>query len=155
MSICANIYCLFKAAPSQERLTEVQKLIWNRLGYADDFQPQSSEYGVLSPTWDVDHDYDFGKDGTISERNNYRVGVLMGELPRQERFYGIHYLTRWWSEDYPEGPMLQYVATLLTLLQQDDIEWVWYAPDQKRSMAAMTVKGVYDMLETYIRIGQR
>lgn len=155
MSVCANIYCLFRQEPpTSERVASLQATIWNRLGYSDVYDHGGSQYGRLVPEEDADVLYDFHEDGTVERLHRARYSPLLGNATREGRFYTISYLTRWWSEDYPDGPMGEYAITLLTLLAQPDIELVWLGRDEWISMSALSSAEVHQMLDAYIRIGQ-
>lgn len=158
MSICANIYCLFRQPPSVERLSELQAAIFERVGVHLESRRSevlASDYGHLVQTWDADTEYQFDRDGTVTRLDRPRSESLYGEPSREGRFFGIHYLTRWWSESIPEGPLAEYVVTLLTLLRQDDVEAVWYAPDQWDSMRAVTSDDAHALLDAFISTGCR
>ena len=97
MSTCANIYCLFRVLPSQERVAEIQKVIWNRLGFDRNYEgPENKhgeQYGILTQEWGVDEEYDFHEDGAVHKRPYGRIGTLIGEPPNEGRFYCISYLS--------------------------------------------------------------
>lgn len=159
MSACANIYCLFKVSPSRERVSEIQKVIWNRLGFDKHYDgpvnKPGEQYGILAQEWGVDEEYDFHENGAVHKRPYGRIGSLMGEPSREGRFYCISYLSRWWGENYPEGPLMEYVVTMLVLLEQADIERVWYADDHHIDPNPVTHDRLHTMIDTYIRIGTR
>lgn len=155
MSICTNIYCLFKDIPSAERIAEVQKVIDNRLGRDEFSRPHDKDYGHLIAENDVDTDYSFRDDGTVTLLDRPRIGPLMNEPLRQGKFFCISYLTRWWSTSYPDCPPTEYVITLLALLAQGDIEGVWYVQDDWHTAERLTTESVHGMLDAFIQVGWR
>lgn len=159
MSTCANIYCLFKVSPSQDRVSEIQKVIWNRLGFDRNYGgPETKpgeQYEILAKECGADDEYDFHEDGTVQKRPYGRIGTVISESPREGRFYCTSYLSRWWGEDNPEGPLMEYVVTMLVLLEQADIERVWYADDHHIDPNPVTHDILHTMIDTYIRIGNR
>jgi hypothetical protein len=134
MSECAGIYCLFKVAPSIERVAAVQAAIWERVGV----KKRNHDYGQLEEA-ELEGVSAFQLDGLLSTFDG--------------RFFKISCLTRWWSVDYPKGPMVEYVVTMLTLLAQDDVEAVGYAPDEHGHINAVTKDEVHQMLDDFIRVG--
>lgn len=146
MSTCASLYVLFRVTPTTERVREIEKDIVAMLGYrpwtinrwdndADKFlTPSSTEY------------LDFTQQGRITTRV---YGRSYTELPGpvdMSRFYEIDYLSRWWDESYPDGPMDEYGKTMLYLLSQADIEHLWFAPDEFDQLDPITSGNVERMM---------
>jgi hypothetical protein len=139
VSACAGIYCLFKVAPSPERVAAVQAAIWERVEVDGlDLKERNHGYGQL-------------KEAELQGVSAFQLDGFLSAF--DGRFFKISYLTRWWSVDYPEGPMGEYVITMLTLLAQDDVEAVGYAPDEDSHIHALTKADVHQMLDDFIRVG--
>lgn len=70
---------------------------------------------------------------------------------------GISYLSRWWAESYPDGPLPLYVTTLLTLLNSRLVKRVWYMPDDSTAWKRKSIErdGVLDLFEKFISIGHK
>lgn len=74
-------------------------------------------------------------------------GVAAGALG------GIDFLSRWWSEDYPEGPLPVYAVTMLTLLASPLVKRVWYTSCEKSPPSPITKEGVMQLLDRFIAVG--
>lgn len=104
MSVCANIYCLFKGErPGPERVKTLQSLIWNRLGYGECYVPHNEEYGVLVEWEYADLEMSISSDYRLEQLPRPRHAPLSNVPSIDGRLYGIHYLTRWWDEGSPRG----------------------------------------------------
>jgi hypothetical protein len=162
MSIGAYILVLFRDQPSTTRIQEVESIISNRTGAhlgARSARPSTSiddVYERLVAEYDVDLYASVNDDGSLTWVNSRRHGPLLGEPSLQGRLFGINYLSRYWSTDYPQGPAVMYAVTLLTLMSQPDVNGVWYSADDfqdGRTIAAATHQSVHQLLDDFVRIG--
>lgn len=146
MSICANVYVLFRVTPTAERVKELEASIIAILGYrpwtANRRDNDADKFFTPSDTDSLD----FTQQGRITTRQyDWSYMGVPGPV-HASRFYEISYLSRWWSESYPDGPMQEYGKTMLYLLKQADIEHVWFAPDDFGQLDPMTSAGVEQMM---------
>ena len=146
MSICANLYVLFRVTPTAERVKQIEASITSMLGH----RPWTMN------RWDNDADrfltprdtdsLDFTQQGSITTRQYDRSYMGLPGPVDSSRFYEISYLSRWWSESYPDGPMQEYGKTMLHLLNQPNVEHVWFAPDDFSQLDPMTSADVGRMM---------
>lgn len=146
MSICANIYVLFRVTPTAERVKEMEEIIIAILGHrpwtTNRWDNDSDKF--LTPS-DTDS-LDFTQQGRIAIRQyDWSYTGLLGPVDAS-RFYEISYLSRWWSESYPDGPMQDYGKTMLYILEQEDVEHVWFAPDDFDQIDPLTSADVERMM---------
>lgn len=155
MSVCANIFVLFKDVPSTSRLAELEEVISNRTG----MPVSGDEYRRLNPVEDADLVADVAEDGSLNVRSRQRHSKLCGAPTIQGRLMRISYLSRHWDAAcYPQGPAMRYVVTLLVLLARPDVQGVWYIDDCSLegnvAIPAMTRDSAHAMIDNFIAIGE-
>lgn len=154
MSTCANIYALFRTAPSSDRVREIETHLVAILGE----RPWSRN------SWDDDPEKFFTPIDTRLLEFTQQGKMTLGRFERRivgplgpidpTRFYGINYLTRWWSVHSPEGPMHKYGKTMLYLLNQADVEYVWFVPDEFYEAEPMTSVIVEHMMSRAAQLAE-
>ena len=160
MSRSAAIFFLTPDKPSVQRLGELSESISNRIAYP----LGKGSYGGheivgvddMPSVWgSVDRYVEIDSKGFLhwftDPKPNIDSTVLEGRL------HLIFYSTRFWSTDYPQGPLLKYATTLLTLLSQPDISRVWYTTgtfEEGCCIEPMTRDAVHKLIDDFIRIGE-
>ena len=146
MSICANLYVLFRTTPTAERVRGIEANIVAMLGYRpwamNCWNNNADKFLTPSHTDSLD----FTQQGRITTRQYDRCYTGLPGPVDSSRFYEISYLSRWWSESYPDGPMHEYGKTMLYLLNQADIDYVWFAADEFDQIDPMTSVAVERMM---------
>lgn len=147
MSICANIFVLFKTTPAARRVREIEVDIIKKIGHAP-WTFDGLDVGFLQSYSGEMDELSFDVAGHIEQLRRPRSGLLPGPVSA-ERFFHISYLSRWWSETYPDGPMTKYGETMLTLLAQPEVEMVWFAPDEWGAIDALTASEIHAMISKH------
>lgn len=155
MSVCANIFVLFKDVPTASRLAELEEIISNRTG----IPVSSTDFHRLMPIEDADLVADVAEDGSLNFRRGQRYSKLCGTPTVQGRLMRISYLCRHWDAAcYPQGPAMLYVLTMLTLLASSHVQGVWYIDDSSLegnvTIPAMTRDHVHTMIDDFVAIGE-
>lgn len=154
MSVCANIFVLFKSAPSPARLAEIEEVISNRTSRP--VEPPDSDYGRLRLFHDADLRADVSEDGTLHYLYRERAIKPTGVPSIQDRLFAISYLSRWWDEGYPEGPVMEYAVTMLCLIAQADVSGVWYMSDSDGGdFPCMSRDSVHRLIDSFIAVGEK
>lgn len=156
MSVCANFFVFFATAPSAERIDQIDALVSNRTGQV--IRPYKERYGRLIAVEDADLYADVSDDGCLTYLARARSSKLIGEPSIQGQLFQLDPLSRYWSDWYPDGPIVEYVITILSLLAQPDVKWVWYGRDGYQDgieWQAVTHQTAHAMLDNFITIGQR
>lgn len=125
MSTTAIIFVLFKQAPTLAQLSDVEAAISTRTGMA--ISRKYDYYERLLREDEADWWADLWPDGTLRYGGDAPSSRALGAPSLDRRLYKIEYLSRYWNANgYRDGPGLQYALTLQTLLEQSDVEGVWY-----------------------------
>lgn len=155
MSVCANVFALFRNAPSAARLAEIAEIISNRTGYPVNSGPEA--HGQLVVVDDADLLVDVNIDGSLNYLSRPRFTKLIGVPSIQGRLFQIGYLSRFWSPDDPQGPAIRYALTMLILLTLPDVEGVWYTWDgysDGATLPLMTHTAVHRMIDDFVAVGE-
>jgi len=153
MSICANIFVLFQAAPAVARVAEIEEAISNRTGMP--VKPKGEIYNRLIAVRDVHALVDISEDGVFHYHDSWSA-TSSAVPPLDGRVYKISYTTRWWDKDYPEGPVITYALTMLWLMSQADVADVWYMSDSYSEggrYQRMSKAQVHEMIDDFVAIG--
>ncbi|MGQ7908768.1 hypothetical protein [Burkholderia sp. BC1] len=125
MSTTAIIFVLFRQVPTLARLSDLEAAISARTGVA--ISRKYDDYERLIHKEDDDWWADLWPDGSLRYRGDGAGARAQGAPSLDHRLYRIDYLSRYWNvTGYRDGPGLQYARTLQTLIEQDDVEGVWY-----------------------------
>lgn len=157
MSVTTTITVLFKTAPDKARIVELEALLSNRTG--EPVSQSSAPYGRLVAVEDADRLGDVNDDGSFRwvGTDRMRSSPLLGTHRLQGRLFVIDCLTRFWSTDYREGPLMTYAVILLTLLSHAEVEGVWYHHSNQLceggTSKAMTDSSVHALIDDFIRDG--
>lgn len=155
MSVCANIFVLFRDVPTASRLADLAEAISNRTG--DPVKEGSEPYGRLVDVDDADLLASVNEDGSLDYLGRERPSKLLGVPSIQGRLLKIGYLSRYWSADCPNGPAMYYALTMLVLLAQQDVEGVWYTWDDYSDGAQlppMKRDDVHRMIDDFAAVGE-
>ncbi|WP_020203539.1 hypothetical protein [Cupriavidus sp. WS] len=162
MSIGCEIKVEFHRALTPAQFSEVKDLLANRLRT---LMPGDSEILWLSDPADFEYEmlgysgYSVDDNGNLYDDGANRGSNTVGygyQIPAGA-LGGISYLSRWWADSYPDGPMPLYVTTLLTLLSYPLVKRVWYMPDDISACKCknITREGVLELFEKFISIGHK
>jgi hypothetical protein len=162
MSTGSEIIVEFRRALTPAEFIEVKDLLADRLRT---LRTGDSETLWLSDPADFEYEM-VGFSGYSTDDNGdlYEHGSGMGCMAPGGGYQipagalgGISYLSRWWAESYPEGPLPLYVTTLLTLLSSPLVKRVWYMADGSRAWKCkgITREGVLELFEKFISIGHK
>lgn len=142
MSKCANIFVNFTYEPPRERIHSLLELISNRTQV-----PVSDDeiYGRLVKC-----------DENVFVDNNGQIKFTDSGPYGSHYVYQISYLTRYWSTTYPEGEIMVYALTLLTLLDQNDVQNVWYSDDDYRdyTLPCLDAESIHGLINDFVRVGE-
>lgn len=160
MSITANIFVLFDAPPSRDRLAQLEEIISNRTGGPVGSVVENFER--LCMVEDADEVVDVLPDGTLHYLAHGRNAwdphcPVSGNSPIQDRLFEIVYLSRWWSDNCPEGPLMEYALTMLCLESQPDVQRVWYTDSSYYHgirLSAMSHERIHELIDRYVAIGK-
>lgn len=157
MSICANFYVLFRETPAAERIDAIEELVSNRTGFpapANRNSPQDDQYERLLPVLDADFCAEISHDGALKILDSPRNSRLLGEPSLEGRLFENSTLRRHWTKENGSGHVIHFALTMLTLLSQSDIEWVWYTSDYNEGLRRpVTQFDVHQMIDDFIRVG--
>jgi hypothetical protein len=153
MSTCANIFVLFKAAPADMRVAEIEEAISNRTGLP--VEPKGEIYNRLIAVEDSHALVDISEDGIFHYHDSW--SATSSAVPRLDgRVFRISYSARWWDKAYPEGPVITYALTMLWLMSQVDVVDVWYMSDgysEGGRYQRMSQAQVHEMIDDFVAIG--
>ncbi|MDK0999520.1 hypothetical protein ACO2TQ_40025 [Burkholderia sp. OKR4-1] len=160
MGIGCEIKVEFHQVLTPGQFTEVKDLIDDRLLT---LRSGDSETMWLSDPTDFEYEmlgysgYSVDDNGHLYEgdSNVGDMAIACGYRIPAGALGGISFLSRWWAESYPEGPLPLYVTTLLTLLSSPLVNRVWYMPDDTRAWRCknITREGALELFEKFISIG--
>lgn len=155
MSVCSNIFVLFKNVPTANRLAELGEIISNRTG----MPVSSNDYQRLMPVEDADLVADVAEDGSLNFWRSQRYSKLCGTPTIQGRLMRISYLCRHWDAAcYPQGPAMLYALTMLVLLANPHVQGVWHIDDSSLegnvTIPAMMRDHVHTMIDDFVAIGE-
>jgi hypothetical protein len=162
MSVGCEINVEFHSVLTPAQFTEVKDLLANRLRT---LWPGDSETLWLSDPADFEYEmlgysgYSVDANGNLYEHASAWDGetIECGSQIPAGALGGISYLSRWWAESYPDGPLPLYVTTLLTLLSSPLVKRVWYRADGSNAWKCknITRDGVLELFEKFISIGHK
>lgn len=162
MSVGCEIRVEFHHVLTADQFTEVKARLADRLRT---LSPGNSETLWLSDPADFEYEmlgysgYSVDDDGNLYEDDSGKGGKTLecGYRIPAGALGGISYLSRWWDESYPDGPLPLYVTTLLTLLSCALVKRVWYVPDGSSAWKcrSITREGVLELFEKFISIGHK
>jgi len=155
MSVCSNIFVLFKDVPTANRLAELGEIISNRTG----MPVSSNDYQRLMLVEDADLVADVAGDGSLNYWRSQRYSKLCGTPTIQGRLMRISYVCRHWDAAcYPQGPAMLYALTMLVLLANPHVAGVWHIDDCSLEgnviIPAMTRDHVHTMIDDFVAIGE-
>lgn len=157
MSITASIFVLFESAPSDARLLSIEEIISNRTRRPVERRPRQN-YGRFLPVPDADLHAFVSPDGFLEWVDEARLGPLSNAVSLEGRLFQNATLSRWWSEDYAEGPMLEFATIMLCLLAQPDVRGVWYTDDSRLEGRAVLPPqnrdSVHRLIDSFIMVGE-
>lgn len=154
MSTAASIFALFKSPPSAGRLAEIEEILANR--HQRPVESAKARYCRLAPVPGADLRVDVTDEGMLHFLGVERYDKLIGVPSMDDRLFEIGYPTRWWSESYAEGPVIEYAITMLCLLSQADVSGVWYSADNYDDgacLAPMTHDQVHELIDAFVAVG--
>lgn len=160
MSICAHIFVLFREPVTEARIAAIDELISNRTGVPvpakrEEISDDRYWYDRFLPVPEADLCADVSEDGTLNILRTERHSKLLGEPSIEGRLYENNTMSRHWREGYAEGPAIQFALTMMTLIDQPDVQWVWYTDDYKERMhKAMARTDVHQLIDDFIRVGK-
>lgn len=157
MSITASIFVLFESAPSEARLLDIEEVISNRTGRPVE-RRSGQIYGRFLPVPDADLHASVAQDGSLQWVEEARLGRFSNLPSIEGRLFQNATLNRWWSEDYAEGPLMEFATIMLCLLAQPDVRGVWYASDSslegRVELPPQTHASVHQLIDSFISVGE-
>lgn len=142
MSRQAEIIFTFKQEPSSDRIVELRRSIGNRMN-------EAADHKTIIP---CKHKYELKHGGICFPEEvffDYR-GTLL---------YEYNLCNRIWSESNPEGFFLLHMSIMMVLLNQEDINQVWYLEVDEFSYGGnhviqpMDEKKIWKIFKAYIKQG--
>lgn len=156
MSVCVSIYVLFKSAPTSDGIIAIEEKISNRTGRP--VEPPEAIFGRFRPVEDADLWAAVSVEGALKFIEPPDHYPLPTASSLQGRLFINSLSTRWWSEDYPEGPLLDYAMMMLYLLQHKDVCGVWYVIDdvtEGKPIPSITHSDVHALIDQFVAVGKK
>lgn len=157
MSTCAVFFVLFNAIPTPERILQLEAIIANRAPNMIS-ETKENDFGHLIAIEDADLYADVNEDGGLHYLDRARYSPLLGVPSIQGRLYELCPLSRVWDKWSPDGPAVDFVVLMLTLLAQGDVLHVWYGTEKYQegvTLPAMGRDSVLELLDDFIRLGRK